>query len=183
MSNYLEAMDMLKLSFIDSHNIEGARSYPFGQYHYYEQIIFSAENSIRFEQQLFAVKLVYTTILFIDSQTGIKLYLSDRDIANMIKGIEHEALRNHIVSFLQKVIDGKKLSTLVFSIQEKTFKIKGIPFDARFNDYYCENPADIRLNGNDFIALINLILEKERTDTNPGKLADTAKYYIGLKNS
>ena len=55
----------------------------------------------------------------------------------------------------------------------------GIAFDAKFNDTTCENPADISINGNDFIALINLILEKERTDKDPNKLIRTAKMYIG----
>ena len=97
----------------------------------------------------------------------------------MIKKIKDEALRTHIVSSLQKMIDRKKLSTLIFSIQNKTFKIKGIAFDAKFNNIICENPADIRINGNDLIALINLILEKERTDKDPNKLVKTSKMYIG----
>lgn len=179
MPNYLQTMDKLKASYIDKKNSEGGANYPFTQYHYYEQISYAVAEEIHFEQLLVAVKLAKTTILFIDPTTKIKVYLSDYDIAWMIKKIKDEALRTHIVSSLQKMIDRKKLSTLIFSIQNKTFKIKGIAFDAKFNNIICENPADIRINGNDLIALINLILEKERTDKDPNKLVKTSKMYIG----
>lgn len=183
MANYLLTMDKLKAKYIDMQKLKNEDSYPFSQYYYYEQVSFTAEEGVQFKQWLFAVKLAKTTILFVDKQTGTKVYLSDFDIANMIKRIGDKALKTHIISSIQKVINGKKLDTLVFAIQKKTFKVKGIAFDIRFNDIICENPADININGNDFIALINLILEKERTDTNPNKLTNTAKLYIGLKNT
>jgi hypothetical protein len=179
MLNYLQTMDKLKARYIDEKKREGETAYPFLQFHYYEQVNYAVEEGIQFKQLLVAVKLARTTILFVDPQTKTKVYLSDSDIAWMIKNIKDEALRIHILSSLQKAIDGKKLSTLTFSIQNKKFRIKGIAFDAKFNDTTCENPADISINGNDFIALINLILEKERTDKDPNKLIRTAKMYIG----
>ena len=72
------------------------------------------------------------------------------------------------------------LKDKVLEEDTKTFNIKGIPFKEAFNDILCENPADIKINGNDLIALINLILEKERADKNPNKLSITARKYIGL---
>lgn len=179
MPNYLQAMDKLKSKYIDKKKRESEITYPFFQFHYYEQINYEVEEGIQFMQPLVAVKVARTTILFVDPQTKTKVYFSDSDIAWMIKNIRDEGLRIHILSSLQKAIDGKKLSTLTFSIQNKKFRIKGIAFDAKFNDITCENPADIKINGNDFIALINLILEKERTDKNPNKLIRTAKMYIG----
>lgn len=183
MPNYLQTMDKLKARYIDKKKDEGEANYPFVQYHYYEQVNYAVEEEIQFMQQLVAVKLAKTTILFIDPTTKAKVYLSDFDITRMIKKLKDEALRTHILSSLQKVIDRKKLSTLTFTIQDKKFKIKGIAFDAKFNDSICENPADIKINGNDFIALINLILEKERTDKDPNKLINTARMYIGLNFS
>lgn len=44
----------------------------------------------------------------------------------------------------------------------------------------CENPAGIDLNGNDLIALINLILEKEQIDKDPNKQKKTAEKYISF---
>ena len=179
MANYLQTMDKLKAKFIDEKNSEGEANYPFFQYHYYERVNYTVEEGIQFKQLLLAVKLAKTTILFLDPQTKTKVYLSDFNIAWMIKNLKDDSLRKHIVSSLQKVIDKKRLSTLTFTIQDKKFKIKGISFDAKFNDSICENPADIKINGNDFIALINLILEKERTDKDPNKLISTARMYIG----
>ena len=63
---------------------------------------------------------------------------------------------------------------------KKTFTISGIPFAPEFNVLRCENPADIDLNGNDLIALINLILEKERIDKDPNKQKKTAEKYISF---
>jgi hypothetical protein len=179
MQNYLQTMDKLKARYIDKKRSEGQADYPFVQYHYYEKVNYTVEEKIQFKQLLLAVKLAKTTILFVDPQTKTKVYLSDFDIARMIKNLKDESLRMHIVSSLQKVIAGKKLSTLTFTIQDQKFKIKGIAFDKKFNDTICENPADIKINGNDFIALINLILEKERTDKNPNKLISTARMYVG----
>ena len=179
MSNYLQTMDKLKSEYIDKKTSEGEASYPFFQYHYYERVNYTVEEGIQFKQLLLAVKLAKTTILFVDPKTKIKVYLSDFNIAWMIKQLKDESLRTHIVSSLQKVIGGEKLGTLTFTIQDKKFKTKGISFDAKFNDSICENPADITINGNDFIALINLILEKERTDKDPNKLIRTARMYIG----
>lgn len=179
MANYLKTMDKLKLTYIETKKQENKDNYSFTQYHYYSPVNFSAEEGVVFNHQIVAVKLAKTTILLIDPKTEIKVYLSDYDIARMIRDLNNEELKKHIVSSLQKVIAGKKLRILTFSIQEKTFKIKGIAFEPKFNDIICKNPADTEINGNDFIALINLILEKERTDTNPKKLVETARLYIG----
>lgn len=183
MLNYLQAMDKLKKKYIDQQNRKCEANYPFAQYHYYERIVYATEEGIQFKQHLVAVKLTMTTILFVDPQTKIKVYLSDYDIARMIRSINDAELKSHIVSSLQEVIDGKKLNTLSFEIHNKTFRIKGISFDAKFNDIICENPADMIINGNDFIALINLILEKERTDNDTNKLIKTVNNYIGQKTS
>lgn len=183
MPNYLQTMDALKTKFIESQNSMNTAKYPFMQYHYYEKIEYFVDKEIEFKQLLFAVKLVKTTILFVDPQTQIKVYLSDNDIANMINHLSDDSLKKHIVSFLQKIIDGKKLRKLEFSIHGKTFRISGIPFDVKYNEIICNNPADTKINGNDFIAMINLVLEKERADTNPNKLKQTAKKYIRQKNS
>ena len=183
MDNYLKLMDSLKKKYITRKKHEGIATYPFYQFHYYEKVQYIVEKDICFNQNLLAVKLSKTTILFVDPDTGIKVYLSDEDIASMINIMPDNPLRNHIISGLQNIIDKNELPAVTFEIAGTPFNINGISFDPQFNNIICENPADISLNGNDFIALINLILEKEKTDRRTWKLRRTAELYLGKRDS
>lgn len=178
MASFLLHMDKLKDQYIKNKSQQENTVYPYAQFYYYQDIKYATVAEISFHQSLCAVKLINTAIVFIDPQKRTKVYFTDKDIRRIISWLDNEAFKNHIYEFLQKAIDGKELSTLTFTLESKSFKIKGIPFKTEFNDIICANPADIDINGNDLIALINLILEKERTDNDENKLANTARYYM-----
>lgn len=180
MAKYLNHLDSLKDKYITAQNSVGLATYPFTQFHYYQNIEYVVDSTISFFQALRAVKLVNTAILLIDPETQTKVYFTDDDITSIIAAITDTGLKDHIINGLKSVIAKKGLDTISFNIDTKAFNIKGIPFKEAFNDILCENPADIKLNGNDLIALINLILEKERADKDPKKLSKTATKYIGL---
>ena len=180
MARYLNHLDSLKEKYIATQNTANSADYPFTQFHYYQSIAYVVDNSISFCQTLRAVKLVNTAILYVDPETQAKIYFTDDDITSIIAAITDRDLKEHIISGLRNAIAKKGLDTISFNLAAKAFNIKGIQFKEAFNTILCENPADIRLNGNDLIALINLILEKERADKNPNKLSKTATKYIGL---
>ena len=179
MARYLNHLDSLKEKYITAQNSAGFENYPFAQFHYYQNIEYIVDSTISFSQTLRAVKLINTAILLVDPETQTKVYFTDDDITSIIAAITDVGLKDHIINGLKSTIAKKGLDTISFSIGAKTFKIKGIPFNEAFNEIICENPADIKLNGNDLIALVNLILEKERADKNPNKLSKTATKYIG----
>jgi len=178
MSNYLELMDELKDTYIKEHTGQPNVKYSLAQYRYYEAIEYNVPQDVWFEQQLVAAKIIKTTILFWNPETNIKVYLSDEDINTMIKAMPDDDLKAHIISSIQKMLDKTQSDTVTFKIRENSYKVKGIVFDSRFNEILCKNPADIRMNGNDLIALINLIIEKERFDRNHKKWMKTAAFYI-----
>lgn len=180
MARYLNHLDSLKEKYITSQNSIDYENYPFTQFHYYQDIAYVVDSTISFYQTLRAVKLINTAILFIDPETRAKVYFTDDDITMIIAAIRDSGLKDHIINGLKSAIAKKGLETISFEIDAKTFNLKGIPFKEAFNESLCENPADISMNGNDLIALINLILEKERADNNPRKLSETATKYIGL---
>ncbi len=180
MTRYLDYMDSLKDNYVKAQNSIGQAVYPSTQFYYYEDISYAVDTRIRFCKSLKAVKLAKTAILLVDSNACKKVYFSDDDIISIIKTSTNEELKRHIVVWLKKVVHKKGLSSLTFYIREKTFTLKGIPFDEKFNNVLCDNPADIDMNGNDLIALINLVLEKERTDKTRNKLIRTAKKYLDL---
>lgn len=179
MARYLNHLDSLKEKYITEQNSVGSAIYPFTQFHYYQDITYVVDTTISFYQALRAVKLVNTAILFIDPETNAKVYFTDDDITSIIAAIRDPVLKEHIIDGLKNAIAKKGLENISFRIDKKTLNLKGIPFKEAFNETLCENPADINLNGNDLIALINLILEKERADKNPKKLSITATKYIG----
>ena len=178
MASYLLYMDMLKDNYLKTISQQDNVSYTYAQFHYYQDIKYVTPEEITFHQSLCAVKLSNTAIVFVDQQKATKVYFTDKDIKVIVSQLSNESLKNHIYAFLQKAINGKGLSTLTFALESKTFKIKGIPFDSAFNNVVCKNPADIDINGNDLVGLINLILEKERTDKRKDKLANTARFYM-----
>ncbi len=180
MTRYLDYLDSLKDKYIRAQNAIGQDIYPSTQFYYYEDITYEVEAGIRFCQSLKAVKLAKTAIVLVDLNACKKVYFSDDDIISIIETSTNEGLKSHIIMWLKKVVNKKGLFTLTFHIHERTFNLKGIPFDEKFNDVLCDNPADIDMNGNDLIALINLVLEKERTDKTRNKLIKTAKKYLGL---
>ncbi len=178
MARYLNYLDTLKERYIKTQNQVGIVNYPYPQFHFYQDVTYTVDKVIHFRQPLRTVKLVNTAVLFCAADT--KVYFTDNDIAAIIALIDDSVLKEHIISYLNKAIAKKGLETVSFLIQAKSFSIKGIPFNEKFNDITCENPADIDMNGNDLIALINLVLEKERADKNPKKLEYTAKKYMGV---
>ena len=179
MARYLNHLDSLKEKYITTQNSVGAAIYPFTQFHYYQNIEYIVDNTVSFAQTLRAVKLINTAILLVDPEAQTKVYFTDEDITTIIAKITDAGLKDHIIDGLKNAIAKKGLDTISLDIGTKTFNIKGIPFKETFNEILCDNPADIKLNGNDLIALINLILEKERADKNPNKLSKTAAKYIG----
>lgn len=184
MVKYLNHLDSLKEKYIAEQNAIGSANYQSKQFHYYQDIVYVVDTSISFCQTLRAVKLINTAILFFDPDSNTKVYFTDFDIASIIALIEDYELKEHIIKGLKNVIAKKGLDTISFKVGTKIFSLKGIPFNATFNESFCINPADICINGNDLIALINLVLEKERADRNPKKRFETAAKYIGSnKNS
>ena len=183
MASYLLYMDKLKDNYLKTIPQQDNISYTYVQFHYYQDVTYVTTEEIVFHQALCAMKLGNTAIVFVDRYKTTKVYFSDKDIRAIVSHIADSKLKKHITTYLQKIIDCKRLRILSFALGTKTFKIKGIPFKAEFNNVECQNPADIDINGNDLIGLINLILEKERMDKRPNKLANTAKYYMGKNNS
>lgn len=180
MARYLDYLDTLKTKFISEQTAASTSNYPFAQFYYYQDIVYTVDPGVAFMQTLCAVKLINTAVLFVDQETDTKVYFTDNDIASIIASINDPGLKEHIKSGLKKVIDEKCLASVAFIMGEKTFDLEGIQFKQDFNEICCENPADINMNGNDLIALINCILEKDRADKNPRKVSRTAKKYLGL---
>lgn len=180
--NYLTYLDKLKKEYIQEKRLLAPPEllYLPSQFYYYQPLVYCAPDGIIFRQALLATKLKKNAILFFDTTNNTKVYFTDKDISAIIFSIDNRILKDHIVGFLKKFIEGKKLENISFIIAKKTFTISGIPFASEFNVLRCENPADIDLNGNDLIALINLILEKERIDKDPNKQKKTAEKYISF---
>ena len=179
MATYLNYLDTLKEEYIQSQVKSNFVNYPLKQFHFYQDIAYVVSEDISFCQGLQAVKLANTAILLVDCNTNSRVYFTDADICSIIASINDYKLKEYIVKHLSNIISGNDLDILSFNIKEKSFEIKGIPFNTDFNHVTCKNPADINMNGNDLIALINLILEKDRTDRDLKKSIKTATKYIG----
>ncbi len=178
MEGYLTYLNSLKGKYIETRSSNDIATYVYAQFHYYQGIKYDTTEEILFWKSLYAVKLINTSIVFVDQYKSTRVYFTDRDIRAIVVQISDQSLKDHIIDYLNKAIKGKGLSTVRFTLGSKTFKIKGIPFKSEFNSVACENPADIDINGNDIIGLINLVLEKDRADKSPHKLAKTARFYM-----
>lgn len=156
--NYLTYLDKLKKEYIQEKRSLAPPEliYLPSQFYYYQPLFYCVPGDIIFRQALLATKLQKNAILFYDTINNTKVYFTDKDVSAIIFSIGNRKLKDHIVGFLKKVIEGEKLENISFIIAKKTFTISGIPFAPEFNVLRCENPAGIDLNGNDLIALINL---------------------------
>lgn len=176
MSNYLTVMDNNKLKYINYEKAEF--SIIDKEFYYYEQLNF--DTSVKFNCDFFAVKVKKTTIVLIDKSTLIKVHLSDKDIQSIIQDInvyDHEFYK-YLKKYITKIINNTIDSQITYKMNSWSFTTKGIPFSAKFNDIICQNPADIDMNGNDLIGLLNLIIVKERTDLDSQKVIRTCNYYL-----
>ena len=178
MDNFLTYMDAERALFIDRKQT-GKCKYKNDKTYFYRAIRFSGSRRVSFKQQIYAVKVRKTAILYIDQDKRTGVYFTDEDIQKIIADLDDSYLKKHILCYLEKVVKKEELPVIKFRLSRKSFAISGIPFDPSFNCILCKNPADILLNGNDLIAMINLILEKDRTDLDREKVTRTAAQYSG----
>ena len=180
MKNYLFAMDAFKRTFWASKDAS-LGSYFWNEFYYYVPLSFVADG-ICFNLKFFAVKIKHTTIVLLDQAHDRRIHFSDYDIRYIIHLLKssNPDFHNFLSLNLENIINKRDLCDITFKLNEKEFFINGIPFSLDFNDILCKNPADIELNGNDLIGLINLIIEKERIDDDINKVNNTCKYYLGV---
>ncbi len=181
LSNYLAEMDKGIKEFIGS-KINTPVLYVRGEIYYYKSIDFIVDK-VEFNCFFVAAKIKKTTILLIDKASKARVYLSDYDIRcilNLIKQTNGD-FYGYLKDYFEKIIINKDLYNISFKLNEKIFNILGIPFSENYSSMLCRNPADIKLNGNDLIGLLNLIVEKERTDNDKAKVRKTCEYYLGIK--
>lgn len=175
MNNYLTEMDTKKLEFIN----RPKRSLKLidKEVYYYEHLEFVTD--VKFNCKFYAVKVKKTTIILIDNKTKIKVHLSDYDIRDIIQylKIEQNDFFKHLELYLIKIMSKKIRNKVSYKISGKKFEFKGIPFSKDFNNVICQNAADIKMNGNDLIGLLNLVIEKERT-VNFEKVMKTCNLYL-----
>lgn len=175
MNNYLSEMDANKVEFINKHK----RSLELidKEVYYYEHLKFITD--VKFNCKFYAVKVKKTTIVLVDNITKIKVHLSDNDIRDIIQNLKSEQndFFKYLELYLKRIISKRIRDKISYEISEKTFEFKGIPFSKCFSDVICQNAADIKMNGNDLIGLLNLIIEKERT-VNFEKVVKTCNLYL-----
>ncbi len=178
MGNYLLQMDKDKSEFIKKNN-SNEEVYLNKELYFYQPIIFDLDK-IKFSNGFYAVKIKKTTIILHDQINNIKVHFSDKDVNFIIKKtkVNQKKFYDYLEKNILNLISNKDLNEIKFTLGKTQFKFWGIAFSEEFNSVQCQNPADIQLNGNDLIGLLNLIAEKERTDTNKEKLKNTFEYYI-----
>ncbi len=175
MDNYLTEMDTKKLEFINkpkrSLNLIDKEVY------YYEQLNFVTD--VKFNCEFYAVKVKKTTVVLVDNKTKIKVHFSDDDIHDIIQDlkIEKNEFFKYLELYLKKIISRRIRDKVFYKICGKNFEFKGIPFSKDFNNVICQNAADIKMNGNDLIGLLNLVIVKERT-VNFEKVKKTCNLYL-----
>lgn len=179
MDSYLDYLDEQKKQYIEARRQDPSASYIYAQFYFYQDVRFVTKDTILFCQALQAVKLTLTAIVFVSPDGGSRVYFSDEHIRWIIQSMDDDSLKRYLVGYLEKIRSRRKLEPVSFQINGKLFTIEGIPFQEEFNHTLCKNPGDIQMNGNDLIALLNLIFEKERIDTTPDKPAATAAKYLG----
>lgn len=179
MKNYLFEMDDCMRAFLESTGTAPG-TYIRGEFYYYMPLFF-VEEGIRFNFEFFAVKIRKTTIVLVDKAHGRRIHFSDTDIRNILYFLKSSIPDFHKVLSMRlgHIISKTDLCDITFKLNEKDFVINGIPFLPEYSKILCKNPADIDLNGNDLIGLINLIIEKERTDKDKSKVESTCRYFLG----
>lgn len=175
MDNYLTEMDTKKLKFLN----KTKRSLKLidKEVYYYERLEFATD--VKFNCRFYAVKVKRTTILLIDNTTKIKVHFSDDDIHDIIQNLkikQHDFFK-YLELYINKITSKKIKNQVSYEISGKNFVFKGIPFAKDFNNVICPNAADIKMNGNDLIGLLNLIIEKERTADHK-KVVETCNFYM-----
>lgn len=173
-------MDDCKRRFIES-KAGSPELFIRGEIYFYAPILFVAEG-IDFNNVFLAVKVYKTTIVLFNHANGIRVHFSDEDIRAIVQSLKvnNPDFHNYLSLYIENIISKKDLSDITFRLNARDFIIRGIPFERTFSEILCNNPADITLNGNDLIGLINLIIEKERTDKDINKVTNTCKYFLGV---
>lgn len=180
LSNYLTKMDyeMKKLFKFSGYS---DTKYVYGQSYLYKEIEFQTNSSIEFGCLFYAVKVYKTTVILQDNNT-IKAYFSDGALKSILSKLKknNPEFYNYLKVSLGKVANKEFVSDIQFLLDEESYTINGIPFENKYNNVLCDNPADIEMTGNDLIGLLNLIFEKERADRNKTKVIDTYKKYFSI---
>lgn len=155
--HFLRKLDELKSEYIYNNMIK------FGsQFYYYKYINFEESLCSKLNNKFMLLKRYNTNILISYGDTEIKVYLSDYDIITILVDLlnEYTELANIIIDKLVEFIENKTYKYTI-DIDKHKFSINGILlFDD--TEIYINTKADFRININEFIMLINLILEKER---------------------
>ncbi|MBX9179685.1 MAG: hypothetical protein ACLT0R_09280 [Paraclostridium sordellii] len=177
--NFIRYIDDLRNEYVLSMNIND-----YYNFYFYKNIKVVGEYNI--ENEILVLKRFRAAILIRCKESGIKLYLSDFDIIDIIVNLinEHTQYGMDLISRMEKLISGEG-SKIIFMIEdkkeEKEFELNGINFideNIKINTH-----ADIVININEFILVMNLILEKERVSGDEvvegtlGKYILLSKYY------
>lgn len=170
--NFIQYIDCLRNEYISSNDIKN-----YNNFYFYKNI--KVVNKYKIENDILILKRFKTAILIKCKKSGIKLYLSDFDIINIIVKLinEHAEEGMNLISEMEKLVWGEG-SKITFEIEgeEKKFELNGIDFidkNIKINTY-----ADIDININEFILVMNLILEKERLSGDEAAEGTLGKYIL-----
>ena len=169
-------MDKRKSDFLTNNN----DIYLSSEYYYYLPIVI--QDTRKKYSEFFAVKNYKTTIIIKEKSTGIKVHYSDNDIVEIIKMINEDNidLYSYLFNQAKDLLNKTSIKKMSFKLDDKLFMIDGIELSTQFNDIKCRNSADIELYANEFVALFNLIYEKEKTDSNPSKADNFIKMAFAI---
>lgn len=175
--NFIRYIDCLRHEYVLRNNIND-----YYNFYFYKNIKVIGEYNI--ENEILILKRFRTAILIRCKESGIKLYLSDFDIINIIVNLinDYTQYGMDLISQMEKLVFGEG-DKIIFIVDEEDeeFELNGINFidkNIKINTH-----ADIDININEFILVINLILEKERISGDDvlegtlGKYILLSKYY------
>ncbi len=171
--NYIRYLDKLKYE-----KIERLKKLNYKvisrSYHFYQKINF--DKKVRFESNFVALKLSDISILL--ENNGIKIYFSDYDIIKILIDLPLMVREKLFESFYEVVND--RGTEVKFFINDKHFSISGIKFFS--GNIEIKESNGLNLHINDFIGLLNLIVEKERVSNESEKFKETLNKYILFTN-
>ena len=168
--HFIKEIEKSKKQYVEANSILNEN-----KFYYYMDIKFSDEIDAILSQTFKILKKGDTTqIIMVDKSSGIKTYLSDFDIINIL--VEecdiHTDVVKEVLRDLVELIKGNS-EELSFAInQVQSYDIKGIPLKES-TEMLIDIYTDITINLNDLIILINLVIEKERYSSKPQNLEGT----------
>lgn len=145
------------------------------QYHYYlslETEDYDSTNKVILMKQNFASFLIV-------HESGIRFYLDDYDIVDMLINMKTEKnkLYSEFCSKFFSFLNGDRF-LFKFSMDNIDFEYEGIEYFDSLETLTCK--ADVEININDFVYLINLILAKELMSREANALENIICKYFTL---